>query len=99
MLWGWKVKRKRVRNRLWRAYSEPRSRSFWTRVNALPPTQGERIYKLGCELQELESKVLYALKLAEQEQPLMEVIEGRRGAEGRAMVLATKSFLLVRLWR
>lgn len=40
-------------------YSGPSSKKFWEQVNLLPwPIPCEKIYKMGCELQDLENQVL-----------------------------------------
>ena len=41
------------------------SRQFWGRVNGLPEPDCCHVYELGCILQELESRVLRALRDAE----------------------------------
>jgi hypothetical protein len=52
-------------------YSGALSKEFWKRVGAVPMsgqlTTHNEVYSLGCALQDLESRVLNALRCAEQE--------------------------------
>lgn len=47
-------------------YSGPRSKAFWRRVNGLgDDVESAVLYALGCELQNLEERVMRRLKNAE----------------------------------
>lgn len=46
-------------------YSGKRSEAFWQRVSVLPPRYHDEVYALGCALQDLEARVLTALRHAE----------------------------------
>ena len=47
-------------------YSGPRSRRFWSRINALPTaSKRDVVYFLCCTLQDLESRVLQLLTTCE----------------------------------
>ncbi len=46
-------------------YSGARSKAFWNRVHRLPPESFDAVYAIGCVLQDVESRVFWALTFAE----------------------------------
>jgi hypothetical protein len=46
-------------------YSGKLSQPFWEAVNKLPRSENAVVYSLGCALQDLESRVLTALRNAQ----------------------------------
>jgi len=46
-------------------YSGDNSNEFWSRINTLPESAQSKLYAMGCELQNLEYKILKELQKAE----------------------------------